>query len=255
MRLSGFLDGFRDGRRVARLHGGDAAEHHEHRVADRPQRRLPMRSEDRLEQYRIADERKHRPGVRERIETIRHHAFEAARVPRLNQRTGGREQEVRKTDGQHQQLENRDGRLFAAGRLPRHLRIDPRGRDADQQQQSVQLHLRLRLEIADHRVGIEIARQQLHLEKKQARGPHRRRAAEPRQNDLGDDRLHLEQQKSADQNRKSVKNHEASKFDFTAETRRARRIAETTGNSPRCLRVLRVSALSAISRSMAKSYL
>jgi len=48
-----------------------------------------------------------------------------------------------------------------------------------------------------------IPSQQRHLEKQQARGPHRRRPAEPRQNRFGDERLDLKQQECAEKDRNS----------------------------------------------------
>ena len=49
------------------------------------------------------------------------------------------------------------------------------------------------------RVGV--SEQQHKLEKQKAYDPNRRSASEPRQDDLGDERLHLEQQEGAQQDR------------------------------------------------------
>jgi hypothetical protein len=49
---------------------------------------------------------------------------------------------------------------------------------------------------------VRISAQQQQLEKYQARIPHRRRPAKPRQQLLAHDQLHLEQQKSAKEDRK-----------------------------------------------------
>ena len=46
-------------------------------------------------------------------------------------------------------------------------------------------------------VRIGIAAQQSHLKEKHATGPHRRRPAKPRQDELGDQRLHLEEKECA----------------------------------------------------------
>jgi hypothetical protein len=54
---------------------------------------------------------------------------------------------------------------------------------------------------------IEVPQQQRHLKKQQAHGPDGSRAAEPRQNDLGDDRLNLKQQEGAHHDCQCVKNH------------------------------------------------
>ena len=43
------------------------------------------------------------------------------------------------------------------------------------------------------------------MKKNQARGPHRRRSAEPRQNQLCENRLDQEKEKSAEENRRAIK--------------------------------------------------
>ena len=48
-------------------------------------------------------------------------------------------------------------------------------------------------------VRVGIAREEHDLEKQHARRPHPRTAAEPRQDELADDRLHLEEQEGAQQ--------------------------------------------------------
>ena len=55
-----------------------------------------------------------------------------------------------------------------------------------------------RLPVEPVRVGV--AAEQRHLEEEHATGPDRGRSAEPRQDQLGDERLHLEEQKRAEQN-------------------------------------------------------
>ena len=54
--------------------------------------------------------------------------------------------------------------------------------------------LGFRTEISGQAMGIKVSEQQHYLEEDQARGPHRRGAAEPGQYDFGDDQLDLEQQ-------------------------------------------------------------
>src|ERR1700733_392417 len=68
-------------------------------------------------------------------------------------------------------------------------------------------HLHARLQEADGDVRVSVSRQQQKLEEEHAGAPHRRRAAEPRQNHLGDERLHLEQQKGAQKNGNGVESH------------------------------------------------
>src|ERR1700721_3047650 len=71
---------------------------------------------------------------------------------------------------------------------------------AQYQQAVVDYQLRARFAIADECVGVRVAGQQRQLEEQQTDRPDRRGAAEPRQDNLGDDGLHLEQQEGAYQN-------------------------------------------------------
>ena len=66
--------------------------------------------------------------------------------------------------------------------------------------------LRPRLEVADERVRVEVSGQQSELKKKEADGPDGRRTAEPREDDFGDNRLHLEEKEGEFEGlRKSLK--------------------------------------------------
>src|SRR5207237_6927250 len=78
-------------------------------------------------------------------------------------------------------------------------RGEPRGK-----QGRWQLGLALRAE-ARCPVGVRIAGEQHALEEDEARRPHPCRAAEPRQDLLGDDRLHQEQQERRQENRRRVR--------------------------------------------------
>ena len=68
-------------------------------------------------------------------------------------------------------------------------------------------HLPLGIKAADQQVRVSVARQQRRLEKQHGRGPHGGRATEPRQNNLGDERLHLEQEEGAEKNGGGVEKH------------------------------------------------
>ena len=76
-----------------------------------------------------------------------------------------------------------------------------------EQHRAVHQHLLPRLQVAHQRVRVQVAEQEHHLEKQEAGGPYRRRAAEPRQDAFGDDRLHLKQQEGAYQNGQCVEDH------------------------------------------------
>ncbi len=177
---------------VPRAKGGEPAQRDEHAVGDGPDPGLLMGGEDRFEQKRITDEREHGAGIRERVQAIRHRALEAARVPRLQQRPGGGEQEIGEADGHRQQPQNPESGVFARGGFPGDARINGQHRRADQQQAAVEQHLDARFEVPDHGMGVEVPEQKRHLEEEQTGGPNRRRAAEPGQDDLGDHRLNLE---------------------------------------------------------------
>ena len=56
-------------------------------------------------------------------------------------------------------------------------------------------------------VGVEIAKQKHHLEEQHAGAPHGGGAAEPRQDHLGDDRLHLKQEEGRQGDCERVKKH------------------------------------------------
>jgi hypothetical protein len=68
----------------------------------------------------------------------------------------------------------------------------------------MQYRLGARFELAGGQVRVGVAGEQRYLEKYQTRGPHRGRAAEPRQYLLGNDGLNQEKQKSACENGTSV---------------------------------------------------
>jgi len=94
-------------------------------------------------------------------------------------------------------------RLLVALRLPGLAGQDGQGQQRQREQADVQVGLALEAEpVREVRIGV--AGQQRALEKHQAGGPHRRRAAEPRQDLLGDDRLHQKQQKGRQEDRAGI---------------------------------------------------
>ena len=94
-------------------------------------------------------------------------------------------------------------RLLVALRLPAARGEDRQAGERHGEQRHVQHRLPARAEARAssrrRRTGEQHA-----LEEHQARGPHRRRAAEPRQDLLGDDRLHQEQQERRQEDRRRV---------------------------------------------------
>ena len=89
------------------------------------------------------------------------------------------------------------------------LRVGNDGKhgQARHQQRNVQQGLRARPQFTRGQIGIRIAREQRHLEEHQAGCPYRGRAAKPREDLLGDDRLKEEQQEGACKNGTGVKSH------------------------------------------------
>ena len=169
------------------------AHDHEQRVDQRPAPAELPQIERRLEQHREAQQRQQRGEVAEREQPVWHRRAEALPVPALQQRRGGRQQEVRQPDGDQQQHEDAQDWLLVAARFPGLARQDRQGEQRQQQQSHVQQRL---LAHAQPRaeVGVRVTGQQDALEEHQAGSPDRRRTAEPRQDLLGDDRLHQEQQ-------------------------------------------------------------
>jgi len=155
----------------------------------------------------IRNQRQQRGEVRQREQAVHLIGEMRARKPRLHQRPGGGKQKIRQPDGEHQQAENAVSRVFIARGLPRRIGYDGQPGEAHNEQRGVQNELRARLHPARGEIGVGVAEEQQKLEKHQARAPHRGGAAEPRQNLLGHDRLHQEQQKGAGENRKRVQNY------------------------------------------------
>jgi hypothetical protein len=160
----------------------------------RPSRHLLAVAEPGLDEQRIADERRKRSNVRKREKAIGIRPRALAREPRLHQRAGGREQQVRQPHRHREQQQDRGDRLVVALRLPRLPGRDrQRGRGGGEQR-DVQDRLRPWREARVGPMRVGVAREQQRLEEQHAGGPHRRAAAEPRQDQARDERLHQEQQ-------------------------------------------------------------
>ena len=132
--------------------------------------------------------------------------LEAAPEPRLQQRAGRRQQEVRQADRDREQQRGCApiGSSSPCGFQPR------RGDDRQQaSERAEQRHMQQRLPRAAParvvEVGVGVAGEQHALEEHEAGGPDRGRAAEPRQDLLGDDRLDQEQQERRKEDRRRVR--------------------------------------------------
>ena len=160
----------------------------------------------RLDQPGIRHQACQRPQVRQRVEPVGRAIRIAIGIPALQQRTGaGQEHEGQADRASQQQEDLRDGRRVRM-RLPAIARRD-RGRPGrrtpreqhqdDRDERAVAQRLCAARQRGD-RVGIGVAGQEQHLEDHEAGRPHRRRSAEPRQDQLGEQELDLEEQAGAE---------------------------------------------------------
>jgi hypothetical protein len=95
-------------------------------------------------------------------------------------------------------------RLFVAPRLPALVGRDRQQRERRRKQHRVNRGPRPRRKARLRCMGVGISGEQHGLKEKHAGGPHRRRAAEPGQDQPGDQRLHQEQQKRGQEDRRRV---------------------------------------------------
>ncbi|TLD45373.1 MAG: hypothetical protein FAZ92_02369 [Accumulibacter sp.] len=192
---------------LPRLPGAGEAGDHEEDVADRPGVCLLHDDKERFDEHRIGEQREHRRQVRQRVEAIRHQAVERPRIPRLHQRPGGRQQQVRHADGGSEDDEHIPRRAGEGGVLPGRIGDHRQRRQTEQQQHAVHDVLPARRKPLVQQVHVEVAEQQRRLKEDHAGGPHRRRTAEPRQDHLGDDRLDLEEEKGRKEDRHGEADH------------------------------------------------
>ena len=193
-------------RRAASLPGAGRAGGHEQRIGAAPHPALRGAGGERFDRERKRQQADQRAEVAEREQPVHGLLGEARRDPLLQQRAGGRQQEVRQADGGGQQNDDAQRRVFLAGRLEQRIGNDRQERQAHHQQRDVQRALGARRPPRQP-VRVRIAGQQRDLEEHHAGGPHRRGPAEPRQDLLGDDRLHQEQQEGGQQDRRGKKRH------------------------------------------------
>ena len=187
--------------------GERRARKREQREPRGPDGRLRAQGEKRLDGEGIRDEREHRAQIGQRKQPIGRSTFARARVPGLHQRARGGQREIGQPDARREEAEYAPRRVFAACGLPGGARGERQRRRGEGEERNVdvapgrdaQAHVGVR---------IDVAGEQQHLEKEHADRPHRRAAAEPGQDDLGDERLHLEEQEGAQENRDGVEDHE-----------------------------------------------
>ena len=181
-----------DGRRATRSATRVAQTRHKRDIRNRPHPGLLSACQVGFDQNRIGQQAEHRARIRKREEAVWHRAAIRSRIPRLQQRAGGRQQKIRQSHGRGQQARE----CAAAGLRRPAASTTAEGRIGSERKLSASrtsMNDRLRpAGLPIHPVRIRIAAKQRHLEEQHATRPDRSGAAEPRQDQLGDQRLHLE---------------------------------------------------------------
>jgi hypothetical protein len=193
---------------LADANDANDAERAHHRERDErrgPAGRLRPRREPRLDDEGIREQREQRAGVGERVEAIGRRGAGFARCPRLLQRRArgeGKEGQRHRSREHEEHVEHGiHGAVGPRGRGGRDRQERERTRGEREQQRS----LHPQGQRADRRVRERVAREQQRLEEEHARGPDRRRSAEPRQDRPSDDRLHLEEEERAQEDGRGAK--------------------------------------------------
>ncbi len=200
-------------RNPAHRHRDRPAHDSEHHEARRERGRLRAQAERRLDEPRIDKQREQRPDVGDREQPIwmgrRRGALvhdrvpDGARVPRLQQRTRGRQRHEREADQQREQPEHAANRMGGFGvqhRIDRQHHL----REREREQRDVRAHLSARPELRHEPVRDEIPNEQRALEEHEARRPHRRRSAEERKESFAGDGFDEKEQRAAQKNRDGV---------------------------------------------------
>ncbi len=168
-----------------------------------PQVHLLACRKHRLDEERVAEQRDERREIGQRKKAIGVLAGSRAREPGLDEGTGRGEQEVRQAHGRTQQKQDAADRLLAAVGLPALGRHDRQRRQRGDEQDGVHDRLAPAAELAE-RMRVRISGEQHNLEEEHAGRPHRGAAAEPRQDQARDQRLHQEQQERRKKDRGRV---------------------------------------------------
>ena len=186
---------FRLARAAASRAVGDGPQHQQRRqcqVAARPPPQLLSHRERRFDRHRVRQQRRQAGGIREREKPVGELRRARPRPPPLHQRAGRREHEKRQPHRGRQQEHDLQRGIAPANRRPRPQR---QRRQAGRHQRDMHRGARGRAQVARDPIRKQVPRQQRHLEEEHAGHPHPRRPAEPRQNRLGHDGLHHEQQR------------------------------------------------------------
>ncbi len=180
------------------LPAGAAAQNAKQHEAGGPAPALLVAVQQRLDHEGIAQQRQQRTKIRQRIEPVGGPAGQGLAEPGLHQGSGRGEQKVGQADADGQQGQNPRGRIIAVSRLPPVGRGDRQGQQRRHDQRQVHDRPRPWPQVVFAQMGVGIATEECRLKEDQASGPDGRRAAEPGKDEAADQRLNLEQQKSAD---------------------------------------------------------
>lgn len=143
----------------------------EQAIGGGPQRSLMVRREIRLDQERKTQKGKQGSEIGQSEKVIWRTAGRAARVPRLQLRAGGAEQNEWQSDREREQAENAPGWVDGNMRAPEHLGRNGQPQQACEQKSQMQCGLVLRREAANRCIRVEIAQKQSGLKENQASGP------------------------------------------------------------------------------------
>ena len=195
----------RGGRKSGSAMGGigpraHAAQNCEKNEADRPNPRQQPSRQKPFKNRRKGDKGQQRPDIRKGVKPIGRTALMRSAEPALQQRSCGGQDKKRGSHRRRQhQHDSRDRLLRPRGF--QHLTRDNRQRRAGRAKSTkVQHSLAPRAQPACRQMRVGVAPEEQHLEKQHAGGPHAGHAAEPRENEFPDQRLHLKQQKGAQKN-------------------------------------------------------
>ena len=193
-------------RRAQQQHAARRDQNDQQAIAAGPDQVLRAQREHRLQQHRIGQQRQETADIRGGIEEVGIGAvgMAGANEPGLQQRIVGRQRKERQPDRDREQAEQPErvarGRRLAPPACDRQRQRQQR----DHQQHQMDRH-RQHAAFELHQImRIGVAAEQQRLEEHHRHRPHRRRAAEPRQHHLGEQRLHREQQQRADEDGRGV---------------------------------------------------
>ncbi len=119
-----------------------------------------------------------------------------AREPARQQRRSCGKHDIGHADACSEQTENAPRRVACVLRLPDLRWCDRQQRQAQAKKGDLHLHLTRDRQRPGDGISMRIPCKQRHLKEQQAHEPRRRAAAEPRQDELGEHQLHLEQQEA-----------------------------------------------------------